>query len=75
MGALGGLPLFCYVQNCEIKNTGFIHCFWPLRSVLTGILFVHTQTQLEPGRLDYDLFSDRRDQIRMYSGPSKNSMM
>ena len=31
------------------KNTVLIHCFFPLREMITGILLVRTYTQLEPG--------------------------
>ena len=72
-GTLGALQLLHYFRNCEIKNTGLIQRFWFLRVILTGlllgILLVRKYMQFEPGRLDYDLFLARWDQIRMYLSP------
>ena len=66
MGSLGYFLLLHYFRNNEIKNTGLIHCFWSLQAILTGLIPVRTYIKLDPKRLEYDPFSDRWDQIRMY---------
>ena len=65
-GTLGDFPLLNYFRKFEFKNNGLIQCFWSLRAILTGLLLVHTYTQLEHVRLDYDIFTALWDQIRMY---------
>ena len=71
MVALGDFPRLYYFRNCKIKNNFLKHFFRSLHAILTGLLPVHTYMQLDPFRLDYDLFLSEWDQIRMYLSPSR----
>ena len=62
----GDFLILHYFQNCDIKNTGFIHFFCRLLEIIPGILVVSAYTQIEPGGLKYDIFLVRGTQIRMY---------
>ena len=69
MGTFRVFPAVAFFCNHETKNNGLIHCFWPFRFILTGLLLVQKYTQLETGWFNYDLFLARWDQIRMYLSP------
>ena len=69
--AWGYYLILHYFRNCEIKNTGFIHFFRSLQAIITGLILVLTQTQLEPVQIDYDQFSAWRDQIIIYLIPPR----
>ena len=49
---LRGFTVLTIFQKCEIKNTGLIHCFYPLWPIITGILLVLPYAALEPDGLD-----------------------
>ena len=70
-GTLGYFPLLRHFRNHEFKSTGLIQFFLSLLAILTALLLVCTLTQPDTSRLDYDLFSVRCYQIRMYFIPSR----
>ena len=52
--------------NYEIRLLLLVHFIWGLFPILTGILFVHTWTYVEPDGLNCDIFFTPWNQIRMY---------
>ena len=70
-GCLRVFPDLTIFSKLRGQKYWFDTLFWYLRVILTGILIVHTYTQLYSDPLDYDLFLDRRVQIIMYSIPQR----
>ena len=60
---------------CPIEISELDCGYQPLQAIITGILLVHTNMKLEPGRLEYDLFLDCRDQIIIHLSPLRVNMI
>ena len=56
MESLGDFLMLHFFRNCDIKNTGLIHCFWSLQAIRIKILPLHMYMQINPEQLDYFIF-------------------